>query len=887
MAVTTVDVGRRHLLSSDEAARTVASVIGGKAAGLARLGQLGARVPAWAVVPASVMREEIQASRLDKDVERILADLASTGERSEVWSRRLSTASTELRGIVAALTFDDMLLEALAEASALVGDGQLAVRSSAVGEDGDAYSYAGQFDTILHVRGEGALADAVRACWASAFSVRALDYRLRNATIDRAPDLAVIIQRMVDGEVSGVLFTADPSSGDVRRVHISACRGLGDRLVSGAVDVDEVVTDRAGLILESRRCADTPAIDAATVRSLVRSAVSIADAENGPRDIEWTVAGGEIWFLQSRPVARRASPPCRVVWDNSNIQESYCGVTTPLTFSFARAAYAVVYAQTMRAVGIRQSVINQHRDVLYGLLGLIHGRVYYNLNHWYRGLLLLPAFRRNKADMERMMGVGEPVDFVQDETPAWTDRLRRAPAMLLTALHLVRRFTTIERDSAAFLTRFDTLLTGIDRSTIETRPLDELAGLLRLLRRDGIQRWTTPIVNDFRVMMTTGRLRRFVERGGGDDVDRVMQTLLGGADVAVSSAPAMVMLRMADAARRSPPALAALTDGRPDGLARAASASSELGALLRDLLDNYGDRCMGELKLESRSLRDDPGFVTAMLLNYLRADRADGDGLARKAREQRAAVEAGLVRRMGPLTRARFRRALRSARVGIRAREVMRLARTRLFGVHRQIYRAIGTRFHEQGRLDDPAGVLYLTVDEIMAQIEITVETGDREVDLAATARARRATFAGYGELPAPNRIVTATVPDPFAPAVDVGLMRPVYPLVGGRILRGLGCSAGIAEGPVRIVTGPDDDLSINGHVLVATRTDPGWSPLFHSAAAILVERGSVLSHSAVLARELGLPAVVGIPGLVATLRNGERVRIDGSAGTVERLDPV
>src|SRR5262249_23701126 len=154
--------------------------------------------------------------------------------------------------------------------------------------------------------------------------------------------------------------------------------------------------------IESRVCGDSPVIEATTIRSLVRTSVMIADAAGAHRDIEWTALNGEIWFLQARPVTGRATPkPVGIVWDNSNIQESYCGVTTPLTYSFACAAYAAVYAQTMRAVGIREQVIAEHHDVLSGLLGLIHGRVYYNLNDWYRGLLLLPAFRRNKADMER------------------------------------------------------------------------------------------------------------------------------------------------------------------------------------------------------------------------------------------------------------------------------------------------------------------------------------------------------------------------------------------------------------------------------------------------------------------------------------------------------
>jgi pyruvate,water dikinase len=246
----------------------------------------------------------------------------------------------------------------------------------------------------------------------------------------------------------------------------------------------------------------------------------------------------------------------------------------------------------------------------------------------------------------------------------------------------------------------------------------------------------------------------------------------------------------------------------------------------------------------------------------------------------------------------RFRRTLALARRGIRAREAMRLARTRLFGTHRDVYRAIGARLHATGRLEAAEDVLYLTTREIE---EMWDGTG-ASADLAAIVRARRAEFAAYELESPPNRIITTGVPHPAASpaagasavaaglgielAVSAGAPAPIA-RSGEKLLRGLGCSAGVAEGIVRVVRSASDDLELDGHILVAPRTDPGWAPLFPCARAIIVERGSLLSHSAVLARELGIPAVVGIPGIVDMLRDGERVRVDGGAGTIERLDAV
>ena len=868
------------LLDAAGALRAGSEIVGGKAFGLARLQAKGVRVPPWFVLPTSVFRQRLRMAGIARAVRDLVAALEADHSPSKI-----ARVSSDLRALVATMAFDDDLRSAVAAMRAELGPGPLAVRSSAADEDGARHSFAGQLDSVLDVSDETLVA-AIRQCWASAFGERVLDYRRRAGSLRAAENIAVIVQRMIGGEVSGVLFTADPLTGRRDRMRVSACEGTGEALVSGDVDADECVLDRSGQIVEYRPCGTTPSLTAQTIAELARLGRMIESAEGEPRDIEWTIARGEIWVLQSRPITNLVEPlvPASepvVVWDNSNIQESYCGVTTPLTFSFAQSAYASVYEQTMRAVGIRESIIAEHRPLLRNLLGLIHGRVYYNLNNWYRGLLLLPAFQRNKEDMERMMGVEEPVDFITDEPLDTAARLRRIPRIARTAARLAIRFATLERDTACFLARFDVTIASIDRLSLPERSFTGLMSVLDRLQRECLDRWTTPIVNDFYVMMTVGRLRRLVERSVRDDVDRVIQTLLGGADVAVSAAPAMLMLEMADAAREQPAAVAALRSGVVhEALKTACAASPRFQRAYSELVDRFGDRCMGELKLESRPLRDDPEFVVGVLRNYLAGATADSRALAARARLDRERVEHDAATHMSPLQRRRFGRALRAARRAIRARETMRLARTRLFGAYRDTYRAIGGHLCAEGKLDAIDDVLYLTVGEIDAYANRTAVTSD----LRSLVRARRREFAAFESIEAPNRIVTGGGPSPGAHASSQNPKTPV-PQNPARTLRGLGASPGIAQGRVRIVTGPTDDLSLAGHVLVATRTDPGWAPLFPSAVAIVVERGSVLSHSAVLARELGLPAVVSVPNVVRTLRDGELIRVDGATGIIERLE--
>jgi phosphohistidine swiveling domain-containing protein len=905
---------------------SIESRIGGKASGFARLADAGVPVPPWRVLGSDAFESALESSGVRDTVLACLTTLEREWRgASEEAARRAATtraAAAISSAFDHALSLGAELVATLAGMARTLAPGPFAVRSSAVGEDDDESSWAGQFETVLGPRSIDELADAVVRCWRSAFSERALYYRAARGIADEPPSMAVIVQRLVPSDAAGVLFTADPVTGDATRMRVSACWGLGEGLVSGACDADEYLLDVRGAAIEStiarketrvvsdgrggtrseavpEPLRDRAVLSQAMLREIARAGRRIAEAHGGPRDVEWCIADGALWILQARPITSRLTR--RIVWDNSNIQESYCGVTTPLTFSFARATYAAVYQQTMRAVGIPERTIDEHRPMLGDLLGLLNGRVYYRLENWYRGLLLLPSFGRNKADMERMMGVEEPVDFVTDDAPGAAGRLRRAPALARTLVRLLLRFATLGRDVPRFLARFDDELREIDRGSLGARSLGELLATLDRLRTNCIERWTTPIVNDFAVMMHVGRLRRSIARVAPDVVDERMQLLLGGADVAVSAAPTVALLELAGIARADRGVAAALGQREGASALRAASAANAaFASALGELLDRYGDRCMGELKLESRTLRDDPEFIVRVLRNYLTAPAErvrDPRSLEDGASAARELAEAGTASALGVARRWSFRRTLAAARRAIRAREEMRLARTRLFGVHRDVYRGIGARLHEAGVLDAPDDVLYLTTDEIRAcgsPHEAPSISG-----LASLVRSRREALARYERIAMPNRVVTTTADGEhhaagIEGALEVEIAAPVSDSArddtrssadDSRLLRGLGCSAGIAEGVVRIVRGPGDDLALDGHVLVALRTDPGWAPLFPSASAIVVERGSLLSHSAVLARELGIPAVVGIPGVTTMLRDGERVRVDGAAGTVERLE--
>jgi phosphohistidine swiveling domain-containing protein len=876
--------------------------VGGKAAGLLALEAAGAQVPSFSVVGSDAFERHLRAWGLRDSVDGELATLSGAADSPEfpLLAERCGAA---IGARIMAGTLDEPLLSQLESWVTKWGDDPLAVRSSMVGEDSDGASFAGQLESFLYCRGLESVALALKQCWASAFGGRVLVYRQRHDGCLPCPQMGIVVQRMITGDCSGVLFTAHPVTGRRDQGLITAAWGLGEGVVSGVCNTDEYTwqhgsgevaaqladkdialradaSGRPGTVevdvseeLRSARC-----MSAAEVAQLGAEALRLAEDFGCPLDIEWTREDGAFWILQARPITSLPEAPNldgpELVFDNSNIQESYCGVTTPLTFSFASEAYASVYEQTMRAVRIPQDVITAHRLMLRNLLGLVRGRVYYNISNWYRGLLLLPSFGRNKEDMEAMMGLEDPVDLVRGEVLSLPEKLRRLPGLLRTLVALKSQFRGLEASVPQFLADFGKAYSVVDRAALPSASYSRCMELLEHLRTSMLDRWHVPIINDFYVMMTTGALRRAL----GEESDDLFTALLSGEEGIESTEPTKMLLRMAASARAK--------DGLADALRAAAAMNTpalpegsypEFDAQIADYIERYGDRCMGELKLETVSLREDPSFLFDVLVSFLDRPDLDPADLVRREREFRSTGERGVRESFGWWGRRKVRKALGAARESVKNRENMRLARTRMFGLYRDVYFRLGEVLAAAGRLGTARDVFYLTTDELRAYHE------GRSVnaDLGGVARARRSEFAGYESEDLPHQFRTR------GPVYHGNrYVGPDRPAIDGdaRVLQGTGCYPGIVEAPLRVILSPKDALDVGGRILCTVRTDPGWAPLFPSSAGILVERGSTLSHSAVVARELGIPAVVGVPGLLEIVADGELVRLDGASGRVERL---
>jgi len=841
------------------------AALGGKAASLAALASVpGARVPPWFAIPASAF--------------------VAAAEHG--------------------LTVPPALVAELTEAHRRLGGGPVAVRSSGIDEDGAATSFAGQHDTFLFVDGPG-IADAVARCWRSAFSERAKVYRTHLGLDDRPVAIAVVVQQMVDGVVSGVLFTADASSGDRTKMILTSTWGLGEGVVSGRMACDTFAV-RGGAVIERdvvdkaqavRRGGELdvpeadrtrPSLDDAGVLTIAGLGAAVEASMGFPVDLEWTIDASGPWLLQARPITKLPVDPHggrKRLWDNSNIVESYNGVTTPLTYSFARRAYGIVYRQAFELLGVPRRELEANAALFEQFIGLVSGRVYYNLESWYRGLQMLPGYKFNAEFMEQMMGVREGASF--GGKPAARSLTQRylvdLPELVTSVAQLGVRFARAQRLVETFFDDFGDSYGELWERDLEALALDELVDAYVEAETRIMGRWQAPIVNDILAMIYFGALRKALGTWGLADTS-LHNDLLCGEGGLESTEPTRDLLALMDDVREDP-ALCELLRTKPAAAIKA-EVATRFGWLRTRLalhVDRFGDRCIDELKLEQATLRDDDTFLYAALKGYLAAPPVTVAEMDARERVIRAAAEATVDAAVtNPIKKRLFRFLLGNARRHVKNRENLRFARTRAFGLVRRLVVTMGKRLAETGRLDEASDVFYLEIGELIGFARGTATT----TDLRGLAAVRKAEFARHRAAPTPDERFWTTGAAYLDPVIASLVARPpqTFDLAkAGEVLQGVAAAPGRVRAPARLVFDPRG-VELAGDVLIANRTDPGWVPLFPSARAVVVERGSVLSHSAIVAREFGIPCVVGLRDALGRIPDGAMVEVDGGAGTVTIL---
>jgi pyruvate,water dikinase len=487
-----------------------------------------------------------------------------------------------------------------------------------------------------------------------------------------------------------------------------------------------------------------------------------------------------------------------------------------------------------------------------------------------------------------MMGLSEAAGSDADETPtSWARRyFVELPRLIKLLARSTVNFWRIRSLVDEFMADFDAHYEKWSQVDFASKRPHELMSIYRRMEADFLFNWETPIINDFYVMVFSGVLGRLCASWCGDETGALSSRLLGAHGEVASLEPARRIMDLARIVRNDPALAGAFTDGTPVALASSLPADDRFAtfnAAMASYLRDFGCRCPNELKLEEPSLDERPALAYKAVKDLVMRGGAARGEPAGAPTDARAEAEEALRAAGGGVIRRRvFLRMLARARQGIADRERMRLARSRIYGLVRRLLVSIGSSFAGGGIIDSPDDIFYLTMDETWDYIKGTSVTHDLRTLIAM----RRREYASY-------RDDAASAPADRFETFGVAYHRNSLRGTTGTVVResdgslkGVPCSAGRVRAPAVVIDDPADAPDVCGKIIVARRTDPGWVMLYPSAAGIVVERGSVLSHAAVVAREMGLPAVVGVPGLVASVATGDILDFDGRTGHVTVLPP-
>jgi rifampicin phosphotransferase len=522
---------------------------------------------------------------------------------------------------------------------------------------------------------------------------------------------------------------------------------------------------------------------------------------------------------------------------------------------------------------------------LRNMLGLFYGRVYYNLLNWYKLTSILPGFKYNREFMETMMGTSQGLaDEIADriKPPGFQEKLSSRIRRFITGIKFLYFHFTIQGVVDRFLAHFYPIYDKYRTKDWSRMPADEIFGHYQGLERELLREWKAPIINDYLCMVHFGVFKKLTAKWLGKLGPSIQNDLLCGDGNLESAEPTRELIRMAEMVVENP-SLKTLIETTPveDCLeALQHSSHDDFKKRVASYIDRFGFRCMSEMKLEQRDLTMDPGFLFVCLKNYLKAGSPDLEAYEKREKEIRLGAEKRVRENLGGWKAVVYNWSLKHARKAVRNRENTRFCRTRVYGVVRRMFYGIGRDFAARGMIERMEEVFYLTLPELSGALEGTLTVQN----LKALVDVRKAEYERFQTLEPASRFMTR------GPVYWQNEHFPEEVVVADEnlppnALKGTGCCPGKIEGVVKVILSPDDNLELNGEILVTMRTDPGWIPLYPSVSGLLVERGGLLSHSAIVAREMGLPTVVGIKGLTKKLKTGMRIRFDGQSGLIEILD--
>ncbi|HXH73515.1 MAG TPA: PEP/pyruvate-binding domain-containing protein [Bacteriovoracaceae bacterium] len=750
-----------------------------------------------------------------------------------------------------------------------------AVRSSGTEEDGALSSFAGQFESYLFVKADS-IFEKVLACWRSRFSFRALSY-IRNKEVSERFPLAVIIQVMVPAEKSGVMLTANVDQQEPFQTVISATYGIGEGIVSGECEADAYVLSQEGqqLIRQdlvskvtmlvhdekaqglkssevSAHLRDMPVLNDPELKHLGLMALKIEQDRKGiPQDIEWCFYNGSLFILQTRPLTswpglHKTSK--LELWDSSNIGESYHGSVSPMTFSFSRENYHNLFKALLKDLGCSRDSLERSEVHLENLLGQYQGHLYYRLSHWKKLLVPLP---------------GGPVfmkflsSFIGSSSETGSDSNKNAGMEIINACQVVLKIIYRYSFRKVFTASFEKKYAAF--SKIQWKRLD--SGLNEKQILDSIRSfydelfgfWFMPTYNDFFSVVAVGLFDKFVafvfSNRPALERNEIKLNLIGASK---GLGPIVELKKLVELLKSYPELGILVKNTDIHELTKLWSKHDIVFENVRvpfqEFLDQWGFRCEDELMLEATDLKEDPTKFFEQLQMHLTLPETTS------VRSQEKLLPEGPKERLLlPLLNALATRTMEH----LDTRESMRIKRSELFAIMRRYLKGLGNILSPE-YLDHPMDIFYLHLEEVRTL---------HKQQFRALIASRKLTNSEE----APERF--------YFDSVNVIIPRKIVSNADG--ISGTPCFGGLVQGEIVIYEKGMNVSDMKDKILITERSGPGHVAYFPHIKAMIVEKGSTLSHAVIAAREFGLPTIVGVPDLCLKMTGVSIVEVNANTGQV------
>lgn len=704
----------------------------------------------------------------------------------------------------------------------------LAIRSSAAGEDSAEQSMAGAFHTELMV-------DVAHFDEAWSQVLKALPKDGKHG---------IIVQRMVIGEFSGVTFV-DPKT---NRLIINALPGICKPVVDGysadhyeyndgqwqrwqVAEEKDCLQEVMGE-LEWQKSKDTLPND--QLNLILKHCMQAAKSLDKPLDIEWTIQNGEFVFLQARPITVNPWNEERIrIYDSANVGESYAGMVKPLTATFANTLYKGVYEDLLRHSAVPEAIIQRHQQITSQMVETVHARMYYRMDQWYAYLRLLPGSKRNAAQLEQMLMLNssDSNEYAHIK-PSWWLRIVYYPLVIWKLCFFCRNMRQLERDALS-------LLAQARKWPVDDWDWEQVTGQIRDLMNGIFKRWYLTVENDT-VMM--GLFAHLNKPGRAVQLEQALQFH------SISTDQVKMLLNLSNRIKDDKAASDAILAQDESAFKSRLVQDEGLKECYEAYMQQFGGRFANELKLESSDISTDFRAFAKLVKMYW-------SGSATYSVVQPQPAKSWLVKV--------FRRFASR-------RERFRLYRAMFFAVVRRLVLRLGDLAVAAGYLKTNTEIFWLEWTELLS--EEPNEKWMQRVD-------ERAKLFDYHRLQTPPPYFTVQH-GRWPKFKEANLVK------GQSNMHGIGASSGVAAGKATVM--PEMNMDAQSlDVLITVRTDPGWTPLMALSKALVVEHGGMLSHASIVARELGIPAVIGVMDACQKIRSGDQLTVDGEKGYVVVMNKV